>query len=97
MKKILGLLIFIFFLLTSSSIATSNSDPRFFGTYCGEKKFCKGVGPFKNCKSVKDIKANLNYTETPKGGLVHGSGAGKIDGNELRFTIGGGCCSSRCA
>ena len=90
MKRILWLVVLITFLFSLKSYAGTNSDPRFFGKYCGETKVCKKViGPFDKCKNIKDIKTTLEYTETGKGGLVHGNGTAKVDDDMLHFSIAG--------
>jgi hypothetical protein len=98
MKTPFWLLVFIALLYTPSLFAASNSDPRFFGVYCGEHKACREVkvGAFGYtaysktvCKDVENIILRLDYTETAKGGLVHGSGTAKVDGDELHLVIAG--------
>lgn len=98
MKTPFWLFVFIALLHTSSLFAASNSDPRFFGVYCGEHEVCKkvkvkilgfGVGSKTVCKDVENIILRLDYTETTKGGLVHGSGTAKVDGDELHLVISG--------
>ncbi len=78
------------------------SDPRFFGTYCGDASFTRcarvkvkvmGVTIYTKrvcrTKNIKDIKLKLNYTDTVKGALVYGDGKGTLDGNDLNFVISG--------
>jgi hypothetical protein len=89
-------------LSSGHSYAAPKSDPRFFGTYCGDASFeeCRtvttkilGVTVDKRrvCVTVeiKDIEAKLDYTETVKGGLVHGSGKGTHDDEEVGFVFAG--------
>jgi len=91
MKKLLWLAILITVLFSLKSYAASNSDPRFFGKYCGKTKVCQKnvIGPIDKCKDIKDIKTRLDYTESGKGGLVHGNGTAKVDGDTIHFSIAG--------
>ena len=82
--------------------AATTSDPRFFGTYCGDAavEHCvtvkvKFLGITIDtrtvCKTINltDIRTKLNYTETAKGGIVEGSGSAMHDDDKLNFAIAG--------
>lgn len=88
--------------LTVDGNAASASDPRFFGTYCGDAavEHCvtvkvKFLGITIDtrtvCKTInlEDIRTKLNYSETVKGGLVHGSGSAKYKDDKVNFAIAG--------
>lgn len=91
MRIILPAILLLIMMLPARSYSGSNSDPRFFGIYCGETEVCRKdvIGPIDRCKDVREIRTTLDYTESPRGGLVHGFGAAKVDDETLRFSIAG--------
>ena len=91
MKRLFCLLVFAIVMFSVNSWSAPASDPSFFGKYCGETRVCKknAIGPIDKCKDVKDIKATLEYTESGKGGLVHGDGTARVDDDTLNFSMAG--------
>ncbi len=87
MKKILWLALFLSFLFTTNLFAASNSDPRFYGSYCGEKTISKAWGLIKI--HIKNIEVKAEYIETTTGGLVHGRGSAVVDGTEVHISFAG--------
>lgn len=82
--------------------AASFSDPRFFGTYCGESRFTKcfkykvyflgiKVGSGTRCETInlQSVKAKVNHSPTPKGGLISGAGSATVDGTKVGFVLAG--------
>jgi hypothetical protein len=102
MVKSLFLIFMIFFFSVTNIHAASASDPRFFGTYCGNASFeyCVKVKvtflgftvsrrTVRRTVDIDNIRASLDYVETVKGGLVDGAGTGLLDGEQLAFAIAG--------
>lgn len=103
MKKfICFMLICICVWAASKGYTAVSSDPRFFGTYCGNaavehcvkvkvKFFGITVDTRTVCKTINltGIRTKLNYTETAKGGIVHGTGSAMHDDDKLNFVIAG--------
>ena len=102
MKKLLYILICVLFAHAGELRAAAPSDPRFFGTYCGDatvehcaKVKIKIAGITVDTRTVcKDINLNnirteLNYVETVKGGMLNGYGEATVNDNEVAFVIAG--------
>ena len=89
MNRHIWLFLCFSFLFTQCSFGTVNSDPRFFGVYCGDDEVCGPTILGKRCKDIKNIILKLNYTESSRGGLVHGSGTAEVDSKEVNFVIAG--------
>lgn len=104
MKKVfcVYILICISLLLVDELSAENTSDPRFFGTYCGDAsvEHCatvkvKFLGITVDTRTVcrtvdiEGIKARLDYRETVKGGIVNGAGEATVKGDEMAFVIAG--------
>ncbi len=80
--------------------AAEPADPRFFGTYCGsaEVEHCVRVkvkflgitvSERTECRTVDldDIRLQLEHRDTPRGGVVGGSGRARANGDPVGFVV----------
>ena len=85
-------------ILPVAQSALGATDPRFFGTYCGEDtvracgRVClTPIGPcFRRCRDVRieNILVRVGHKEGPGGtGYILGSGTATVDGNPLKLNV----------
>lgn len=104
MKKIVIILFILLFRGFIVPLSDAATDPRFFGSYCGETsikecvryKVCFFLGwpciTRTRCETldIKNIKVTVKYKEAIVNmGLIEGSGTAKINGKNLIFNFGG--------
>ncbi len=93
----LELAVLLIILLTSSAGGDGATDPRFFGTYCGDDtvqacgKWCLTPwGPcFKKCRDVaiEDLRVSVEHREMAGRGTILGTGTATIDGKVLKLNV----------
>jgi hypothetical protein len=104
MKKIILLVMFSYFFLGfQTPLSHAATDPRFFGTYCGETsirecvryRVCFFLGwpcvTRTRCETldIRNIKINVTHKEPKENvGLIEGNGTAKVDGKNLVFNFG---------
>lgn len=100
MKGILWGVAWVF--LWIAELHAAPSDPRFFGTYCGdaEIRHCVKVrvtflgftvDERTECKTLdlRNIRARLDHIETPRGGLITGRATATLEGDALGLVLAG--------
>ena len=84
-------------LLTASLDSSGATDPRFFGTYCGDDtvkacgKWCLTPwGPcFTRCRDVaiEDVRVSVEYKDMAGRGTILGIGTATVDGKPLKLNV----------
>lgn len=85
MKSVINIGAVVFYLACFSLASHAASDPRFFGTYCGDYSERHGLHTYRF-----DVRASSDYVETAHGnGLVTGSGNISGEGRNIPFVFSG--------
>jgi hypothetical protein len=97
MVRRLELASLLMLLLTASLNSSGATDPRFFGTYCGDDtvkacgKWCLTPwGPcFTRCRDVaiEDVRVSVEYKEMAGRGTILGTGDATVDGKPLKLNV----------
>jgi hypothetical protein len=105
MKKAIGLLMFLFFFGFQTLLSYAATDPRFFGTYCGEANITQRVR-YRVCAwpfgwpcitrtkdvtlSLRNIRVSVGYKEPRENvGVIEGSGTARVKGKNVVFRFAG--------